>query len=88
MPSFSITDLSLDRVAAIRHIDLRQRVARELTDLVRRRGKPGMIVSDHGTEHEGPLGRVEHNSGLQGRPASNEDRSLVAPAASMSFLSC
>jgi putative transposase len=25
-------------------------VARELTNLVRRRGKPGMIVSDHGTE--------------------------------------
>jgi putative transposase len=27
-----------------------RRVARELTDLVARRGKPGMIVSDHGTE--------------------------------------
>lgn len=27
-----------------------RRVARELTDLGRRRGKPGMIVSDHGTE--------------------------------------
>jgi transposase InsO family protein len=27
-----------------------QRVARELTNLIARRGKPGMIVSDHGTE--------------------------------------
>jgi len=27
-----------------------RRVARELTDLIHRRGKPGMIVSDHGTE--------------------------------------
>ncbi len=25
-------------------------MARELTDLISRRGKPGMIVSDHGTE--------------------------------------
>ena len=27
-----------------------RRVARELTDLISRRGKPDMIVSDHGTE--------------------------------------
>lgn len=27
-----------------------RRVARELTDLIARRGKPDMIVSDHGTE--------------------------------------
>jgi len=27
-----------------------RRVARELTALLERRGKPGMIVSDHGTE--------------------------------------
>jgi putative transposase len=27
-----------------------RRVARELTTLIERRGKPGMIVSDHGTE--------------------------------------
>ena len=27
-----------------------RRVARELTAIVERRGKPGMIVSDHGTE--------------------------------------
>ena len=27
-----------------------RRVARELTTLIEQRGKPGMIVSDHGTE--------------------------------------
>ena len=27
-----------------------KRVARELTSLIRKRGKPGMIVSDNGTE--------------------------------------
>lgn len=27
-----------------------RRVARELTDLIGRRGKPSMIISDHGTE--------------------------------------
>ena len=27
-----------------------KRVARELTTLIERRGKPGMVVSDHGTE--------------------------------------
>jgi len=27
-----------------------RRVARELTALIKRRGRPGMIVSDHGTE--------------------------------------
>lgn len=27
-----------------------RRVVRELTAIVKRRGKPGMIVSDHGTE--------------------------------------
>lgn len=32
------------------HVDLGRRVARELTDLIARRGKPDMIVSDHGTE--------------------------------------
>jgi transposase InsO family protein len=29
---------------------VRRRVARELTTLIERRGKPGMIVSDNGTE--------------------------------------
>jgi transposase InsO family protein len=33
-----------------RHLDLRARVSRELTELIESRGKPGMIVSDHGTE--------------------------------------
>lgn len=33
------------------HVDLSgRRVARELTELIAHRGKPDMIVSDHGTE--------------------------------------
>jgi putative transposase len=32
-----------------RHLDPGLRVARELTALIDRRGKPGMIVSDNGT---------------------------------------
>ena len=32
------------------HIDLSGRVVRELTELIAQRGKPGMIVSDNGTE--------------------------------------
>ena len=39
------------RLAAIPDTSISgRRVARELTDLIGRRGKPGMIVSDHGTE--------------------------------------
>jgi transposase InsO family protein len=30
--------------------EARRRVARELIELIMRRGKPDMIVSDHGTE--------------------------------------
>jgi putative transposase len=33
-----------------RHLVSRRRVARELDAVVARRGKPGLIVSDHGTE--------------------------------------
>ena len=33
-----------------RHLDLRPRVARELKAIVARRGRPGLVVSDHGTE--------------------------------------
>jgi len=33
-----------------RHLDLGRRVARELTALIEQRGRPGMIVSENGTE--------------------------------------
>jgi len=46
-----VDDVTRECLAAIPDTSISgQRVARELTDLVRRRGKPGMIVSDHGTE--------------------------------------
>lgn len=35
-----------------------RRIARELTALLERRGKPGMIVSDHGTEFRWALNRA------------------------------
>ena len=38
--------LKLYKVTSIKHL----RVVRELTDLTSMRGKPGMIVSDNGTE--------------------------------------
>ena len=46
-----VDDVTRECLAAIPDTSISgRRVARELTDLVRRRGKPGMIVSDHGTE--------------------------------------
>jgi putative transposase len=46
-----VDDVTRECLAAIPDTSISgQRVARELTDLVQRRGKPGMIVSDHGTE--------------------------------------
>ena len=46
-----VDDVTRECLAAIPDTSISgRRVARELTDLVARRGKPGMIVSDHGTE--------------------------------------
>src|SRR5436853_3524397 len=46
-----VDDVTRECLAAIPDTSISgRRVGRELTDLVRRRGKPGMIVSDHGTE--------------------------------------
>ena len=46
-----VDDVTRECLAAVPDTSISgRRVARELTDLVRRRGKPGMIVSDHGTE--------------------------------------
>lgn len=46
-----VDDVTRECLAAIPDTSISgRRVARELTDLVARRGKPGLIVSDHGTE--------------------------------------
>ena len=46
-----VDDVTRQCLAAIPDTSISgQRVARELTDLICMRGKPGMIVSDHGTE--------------------------------------
>src|SRR5690606_32838005 len=46
-----VDDVTRECLAAIPDTSISgRRVARELTDLIARRGKPGMIVSDHGTE--------------------------------------
>jgi putative transposase len=46
-----VDDVTKECLAAIPDTSISgRRVARELTDLIHRRGKPGLIVSDHGTE--------------------------------------
>jgi transposase InsO family protein len=46
-----VDDVTRECLAAIPDTSISgRRVARELTALIQRRGKPGMIVSDHGTE--------------------------------------
>jgi len=45
-----VDDVTRECLAAVPDTSISgRRVARELADMVRRRGKPGMIVSDHGT---------------------------------------
>jgi transposase InsO family protein len=46
-----VDDVTRECLAAIPDTSISgRRVARELTELIAQRGKPGMIVSDHGTE--------------------------------------
>ncbi len=46
-----VDDVTRECLAAVPDTSISgHRVARELTELIARRGKPGMIVSDHGTE--------------------------------------
>ena len=46
-----VDDVTRECLAAVPDTSISgRRVARELTELIGRRGKPGMIVSDHGTE--------------------------------------
>lgn len=52
---------TLEFLAAIRGTSISgRRVARELTTLIERRGKSGMIVSDHGTEFPPEMERVSN----------------------------
>jgi transposase InsO family protein len=54
-----------------RHVDLRQRIARELTMNVNMRGKPQMIVSDNGTEFTSNDHGVNCHYIVPGRPMQN-----------------
>jgi len=46
-----VDDVTRECLAAVPGTSISgKQVARELTTLLQRRGKPGMIVSDHGTE--------------------------------------
>ena len=72
-----VDDVTREFLAAIPDTSISgRRVARELTELIARRGKPGMIVSDHGTEFtsnaillvEGPSGGMAlHRAGQADR---------------------
>jgi transposase InsO family protein len=74
-----VDDVTRECLAAIPDTSISgRRVARELTDLISRRGKPGMIVSDNGTEFTSNaiLGwakdhRVEWHYIAPGKPMQN-----------------
>ena len=54
-----VDDVTRECLAAVPDTSISgKRVARELTDLIARRGKPGMIVSDNGTDLERGVGMV------------------------------
>lgn len=70
-----VDDVTRECLAAIPDTSISgRRVARELTDLISRRGKPGMIVSDHGTEFTSnailPGRRIIASSGITSRRES------------------
>ena len=74
-----VDDVTRECLAAIPDTSISgRRVARELTGLIERRGKPGMIVSDHGTEFtsNAMLGwaeehRIEWHYIAPGKPMQN-----------------
>jgi putative transposase len=66
-----VDDVTRECMAAIPDTSISgRRVARELTALIERRGKPGMIVSDHGTEFtcNAILAWAEQNVSAKPRP--------------------
>jgi len=74
-----VDDVTRECLAAIPDTSISgKRVARELTTLIRRRGKPGMIVSDHGTEFTSNAilswateGKIEWRYIAPGKPMQN-----------------
>lgn len=73
-----VDDVTRECLAAPGHVDLGRRAARELTKLISRRGKPDMIVSDHGTGFTSNAmvtwsndHRVEWHYITQGKPMQN-----------------
>lgn len=74
-----VDDVTRECLAAIPDTSISgRRVARELTDLIARRGKPAMIVSDHGTEFTSNAilawskdHRVEWHTIAPGKPMQN-----------------
>jgi putative transposase len=74
-----VDDVTRECLAAIPDTSISgRRVTRELTALIARRGKPGMIVSDHGTEFTSNAilawskdYRVEWHSIAPGKPMQN-----------------
>jgi putative transposase len=74
-----VDDVTRECLAAIPDTSISgRRVARELTNLIGRRGKPGMIVSDHGTEFTSNAilawskdHRVERHYIAPGKPMQN-----------------
>jgi putative transposase len=92
-----VDDVTRECLAAIPDTSISgRRVARELTALVARRGKPGMIVSDHGTEftsnailawskdHEVEWHYIEPGKPMQSkRPAATDSAKASTAACAM-----
>ncbi len=73
-----VDDVTRECLAAVPSTSISgRRVVRELTELIARRGKPGMIVSDNGTEltampcWHGAASGVEWHYIAPGRPMQN-----------------
>jgi len=49
-PRMTLFNFILLKIAPVQAMAQSRRLAQELTAIIERRGKPGMIVSDHGTE--------------------------------------
>ena len=91
-----VDDVTRECLAAVPDTSISgRRVVRELTELIAQRGKPGMIVSDNGTELTsnavlawcGELG-VEWHYIAPGRPMQNGYVERLAPPPYGSTVAC